>query len=359
MFATLPEKTEYIKRPYSLLALTNGKGRVSASARGILGAIWKEQQFKGTCLSTYEELSASINVSRSTTARSLRRLSALGKINKIGTSNYTVAISKEVKSRGYIITPDFFYTSRVVFRDGSERFLSKPEIDVLSLILSYTIKQEDPFDDIESTGKGFVGSVGNIGRLVCLSTTSASNAIESLMKADLIYRNATTDGRNGVAYNRYIANTEIVKLMRKQMRKNKSDVDFTPSELKRLNRETDRQRYYAERERTWTHKIDKKQHALNEIKGYASARIEYKSNAVKLARAEVDGDVENVKAIERRNKELVDIMNRIALSRYTQAEINADGSVNESPPWKCCDIKGYKSDGSPCDCWRKKGKRTK
>ncbi len=347
MFTAIPNTIEYAKRPYSLLSLTNGKGRVSACSRSVLGAIYKEQAFKGNCKKTYNELMTEVNVSRATTSRSLKALYDSNIIYKKGTSSYSVVLDKSLKSRGYIITPDFFYTSKVKFCDGSERFLTKPEIDVLSFILSYSIKQTDEFDG-DSDGKGYVGSVSNIGRLVCLSTTTVKKVIDSLLHADLIFSNDTNESRNGVRFSRYVANSLFVKKVRSQMRKNKGLTDNVTIDM-----EAERQRFYAKRTDKHNKEVKDKQHKLNQIPEYGKAELESRKNEKDIAQAEIDKDFNLVDRLIEHKRQLAELKRKIALTKFSADIIDENGDIHIDPPWKCCDEQGYKADGRPCDCWKK------
>ena len=194
----IPENFTYTKRYYSHFA-EMAKAGFAALGKAVFGRIFGECSWKQTCEETYPEMAKVLNCSRSSVARWVKKLGEKGLIKRLdGTRSEYKTDESARDSDGFIITPSFFYTTEFTFKSG-ERNLRQNEIDVASYILSWSLNPKT---------KGYKGSIGNIARTLGISTSTASEAIESLIETSLIKREETPDVLNGAAIFKYTADKD-------------------------------------------------------------------------------------------------------------------------------------------------------
>lgn len=341
----IPEEFTYTKRYYSHF-ISMKKSSLPAFGRALFGVVFGDCAWKKTCEGTYNELAERMNCSRATVARSMKRLNDGGMIERVEgkRSEYTTSKSKK---EGYVLTPDFFYTMTPTFKSGETRKLRPTEIDVLSFVLSWTLN---------NTMKGYVGSVGNMARTLGMrSTTTATEAIEALVRCELIFRNNTKHTINGQDIYKYVANSELVLAMRKAFAKNKDDVDFTPKAIKDLNALAERDRFYSKLRAKAEKEAEQKQHRLFVDSEYALAYRERRDLDLSVAKTDNGAKVEE---IERRRVALWNKMiTRAHVLGVPAEDLTPTGNV--APKYRCdkCNDTGDRiSDGIACDCyvWRRR-----
>lgn len=335
----IPEEFTYTKRYYAHFKSLR-ESSLSAFGRAIFGFVFGACEWKNTCEGTYRELANAVSCSRSTVARSMKRLDSKGMIERVEKKRSEYKITAQEKKDGYALTPDFFYSMTVNFENGEQRKLRPTEIDCLSFVLSWTLN--------ERTG-GYIGSVGNVARTLGMrSTTTATEAIEALIRCKLIYRNGTEKSINGQKIYKYVANSELVLAMRKAFAKNKGGLDLTPKAVKNLNELTERKQYYELKQTKADNLALAKERRLRMDRGFVEAYRSYK----KLY-------MEDKPSTERERRYYWGIMTvRAKALNVDPADLEETGAIRRIYSCQKCNDTGDRlDDGMPCDCYKRERKR--
>lgn len=199
--------TGFIERPLSWF-----KNAVTRSASKITG-YWYSFSLEGNaCNVGYSTLCEKLGTSRATVSRTVRAERKRGNFNVVrnGGKNtaytYVYERSKEFRVR----TELYFYTD--FFRiDDTYRTLTDAEVDVLSLIYTWTRNDKT---------KQYVGNYGDIARQLGLDYFTVRRVVKSLRLAKLIKRlsRGSNDHKKAV----YKANMSRLKKLEKQNKKAES-----------------------------------------------------------------------------------------------------------------------------------------
>lgn len=330
----------YIKIPYELLGALRGNGRRFTSGMRLIGAmIHSYSDEQSTCNHKYNTFCASMNLSYGTVAYGLLGLQEANYIEKKGRSSY---ISK-LQSKYFLRMPLFFLTETFSIKGEFPRELTLSEALVLALF--YTRCKNDKKAD-----KTFTTSASDIKNILNLSVRSARRAINTLLRAGLIYRAADEKGLNGYKKSTYHLNDYLLRLRRgngsTSPTSNPAESKWENPSVRSANLRAERESYYARKRSAAIALAERNNDFARSDREYAQAeKQEYKADR-EIAKAELfGGDIAALKRSwqEARNKRLY----RLKKIGLTMEDLE--------PKFECskCSDSGYLPSGVACDCYRK------
>ena len=333
----IPEKPTFIRRPYSFFHKSVAGRKLTRSELAIMGAVYSFSGSENGCTYSYSRFQREFGISRATVARAVSAMKASGEVSQDKAHKASAAYRfDESAEKACIRTELWLYTFQFEI-EGQKRYLTKSEIDVLSLILSH---KTNP-----NTIGAFVASVRQIAGILNLSATCVQRALDALLHADLIYRER---GINGSRKSRYKANDKLmrkaVKKMRKEVREQR--VDRRTAAEAAADERTERERYYAKIRAERESRKDYFLSLLGADEAYHRADRELRTLDVALARAEIF-EPKAVDDLRKRRKSLTVTKSR----RMAALGISAE---DLNPPFRCekCRDTGERADHTYCDCWR-------
>lgn len=264
--------TGFIERPLSWF-----KNAVTRSASKITGYWYSFSNDQSACNVGYSTLCEKLGTSRASvnrTVRSERERGRFGIVRNGGKNTayrYVGERSKEFRVR----TELYFYTD--FFRiDDTYRTLTDAEVDVLSLIYTWTRYEET---------KQYVGNYGDIARQLGLDYFTVRRVVKSLRLAKLIKRlsRGSNDHKKAV----YKANMSRLKKLEKQNKKVANSQPSKPLSIAQLDAKTDYFRAeQLEESRIWDI-TDRNQEKLRNHPRFREIAVELAELEIKIAKAEL------------------------------------------------------------------------
>ncbi len=260
--------TGFIERPLSWF-----KNALTRSASKITGYWYSFSSEGNACNVGYSTLCEKLGTSRATVSRTVRAERERGNFNVVrnGGKNtaytYVYERSKEFRVR----TELYFYTD--FFRiDDTVRTLTDAEVDVLSLIYTWTRYEKT---------KQYVGNYGDIARQLGLDYFTVRRVVKSLFSAKLI--NRPIKGSNDHDKSIYKANMSNLRKLEKKSKKQEKKAKTIAEIDARIDRERAEQ---LERERIERSVLGIKEKA-NASPRFREVAAELASLDIKIAKAEL------------------------------------------------------------------------
>ncbi len=288
----------------------------------------------------YTALSDKLNVSRTSIwrATSNEKLRQTFDIERRGgkATNYT--FNQETPKEFSVRTELFFYTEEFVIF-GKERRLTDSEVNVLSLIYTFT--------RYEKAGK-FTGNYADMARMLHIDYFTVLRAVSALFSAGLIYR--PRKAKNDKAKSEYVANMKRIRALEKlNKKKEKGSATVAEGEAKRIKGIDERaewERFYARR---------KENAELMQAKALkkANKNLRFRELAVELAKMEISlGKAETyapltLPALQAEKVALLAERKQVLESMSMTEEMLTVHYACE----KCSDT-GFLPNGKPCGCYK-------
>lgn len=331
--------TGSLRVPYSYYKRNHG----SRSKILLLSTIFTFSK-NSTCNLSFNKFAERLSLSRSTVARGIKALKDSGEIlqDKSRRSCAAYTDAKRTSDRGFVKVDLYFYfTLFTIRREKDQRYLTKAEIDVLSLIKTHCSNKEN--------GGNFLGSVRGIAGTLNLNKNTVQNALSVLLRAGLIYRPSDYRGVNGNKRSVYTVN---MKLLRRSERNYKKTLvtatlpkkALTPEE-KAADARAARERYYFERRNRSENRVQYFKDKLNQDVTYKAINTAYRSLTPKIGYAEAH-HLPDLEALRAQKQELKEQRKR----RMAEFGISEE---DLTPRWVCekCQDTGYLPNGHMCDCY--------
>ncbi len=340
----VPEKYSTIRRPYSLFHAEINGHKLRRSELAIAGIIHsyssKEEQ---RCMHSYTRFAQELHFSRATVADAIKTLRDEALISQ---EKRKISAAYRIEKKfdgGYMQTPLWLYTAQFMLKTTSETvYLTSAEIDVLSLILTHTQRNN-------GTGE-FSGSVRRIAGMLNINKKTVQKAISKLLAVELIFRPET--GMNGHARSTYVANAKILRKKEKALMKAQKPSERRSQADVQADERAERMRYYQLRENERKQRIEFFEEKIAADEEYKRIKYEKGKIEIALAKAEVfeptAADSLRIK-LETLNLQFNGIRaRRMAELRLTPKDL--------APPYICsaCKDTGERANGQACDCWRKR-----
>ncbi len=341
-------RAESISRPLDLSVFGNvrlsGGGRVIASAIRSFGRGEHSAKFK------YHELSTRYNISVATVAREIKKIKLSDAFER-GKKVYLYKFKGgEPSTNEYITIPDWFNFITVTV-NGRKKLLTVPQMEVLAYIRSFS-------------PNGIRTSCRWIAKKLGISHVTVSRAIKILK--DEVNGIIEIEGENGyeesVNKNIYVT----YKVNSKRLRQIKAGIiKSTPKSVADKQKAIEernintREEYY--RAVTWAEdaRINKVESDLNADRDYTECKNELSKTEISLTKAEYQEEQEgysddvHAKIAElRARKEELAREYREHLERLGYAE---NDLIRHNICAECKDT-GKRDDGTPCDCWKRRGR---
>lgn len=356
---TTQQKTGFIMRPYGSF-----KDGAASSAETLLeGLVYSYAVGKKLCKMGYAAICSRFNLSRSTLSRKFKRLVEKGSIsvtrNGQGCSEYTYELDAS-KDAAHVRSEDVFFTANFEIKERNgekyERTLKLSEIDVLSLIYTHTWDGKRPF----------VGSHKDIAALLGgYAEETICRAVSVLKKARLIVHKLVRNGKTlEHHFNVKMKTLQKYGITRRELlaeRKGKkpSDKPTTPKSdkaqpksdfqkyIEAVNARSERERFYALRREAAQNAADRCKAEANKDKRFKWITGELGRIEFELAQASIYNP-SGLAAIKTRKaaylRERREILCRLGIDED-------DLTVEAHCKCRICFDKGFRADGTACDCY--------
>jgi predicted transcriptional regulator len=333
---------EFIMRPLSFFRA--GATRSASKIRGFLYSFSKKKEFEGG----YETICNALQTSRASVwrAASEKNVGADFEFARVvGKNSRYTYVGEHTGKEFHVRTELWFYLEKFDI-DGAERLLTDAEIDVLSLIYTFT--------KFEKKGK-FEGNYGDIARMLGLDYFTVRRIVNALFSADLITRPIKAANKHGKSV--YVANMKMLRYLEKKYKKavqRESDkpsgvASFVNETVKNLDAKADRERFYEKRKEEAEKKAEKVLEKARENPRFREITGELGALEYKLARAELYAPL-TLPGLEKQKVDL--LAEREAILKQMGLSV---GTLDVKYYCKKCSDTGYLPNGKACDCYRFKG----
>ena len=200
---TIQKYPTYINRPYSFFHISMERRKLTRSDLAIMGVIYTFSDMENGCTYSYDDFQRKLRVSRATVARTLNYLKLCGKISQDKTHKTSTSYRfNKTTEKACIRTYLCLYTSKFNI-DGKKQYLTKAEIDVLSLMITQS--------NYSDRGKTYRGSIRKIGQILSLSNNTVQKTISKLLKTGIIFQSGKDKGINGHKMSVYHINEKLIR----------------------------------------------------------------------------------------------------------------------------------------------------
>ncbi len=337
----------YLRVPYSHYRTIGSRSRIL-----ILSAIHTFSDAERRCNKTYHTFERELQLSHGTVARGIKALKAENRIDqdKSRRTGASYTCTQRTTERGFVKIELYLYATKFQIRGKAEpRYLTHAEIDVLALIKTHCANER---------GKGhFDGSMRGMAHTLNLSKTTVQNAIDTLLKAELIYRPSHSCGINGHKRSEYTVNKKLLRRSEKNYNKksapkgdgaqakSKTMSSREEQRVQAANERSEREQYYAAFRHT---AIDRAEHfntRLERDDTYKRVNAALRAMQPKIARAEIFDTAELAQLIMDERRLKAERAKRMAELNISEADL--------IPKWHCpkCEDTGFMKDGRICDCY--------
>ena len=272
----------FIMRPLSFF-----KPGVTRSASKIRALLYSYSMMNERFDGGYAAIRDAVRTSRASIWRAVskEKLPKDFELERHGGENGKYTYVGEHNGKGFHIRTELWFYGEKFDVDGAERLLTDAEIDVLSLIYTFTKH--------EKTGK-FEGNYSDIARMLGLDYYTVRRTVKALFSAELIFRPKKSANHHKKSV--YKANLDLIRrLDNAYKKKHKQAQDKqcgakTQSRkvsVRNLNDKTDRERFYAERREEAQQIADANTAKANAIPGFRELAADLSVMEIKLAKAEI------------------------------------------------------------------------
>ena len=332
----------FLMRPYSFFR-SEGSSRPTRSETILRGWVYSMTRNEGhVCRFGYGAFAEKFGLSRSTVARTVRRLRGVGAISaqRKGGQNSVYTYVGDVSSASHIRTETWFFTERFNV-GGAVRYLTNAEIDVLSLIYTHTRNVRT---------KRYEGSIREMAGILNISEKTVMRSISALFAADLIARPGI--GVNGHQKSVFTANVKALRKIDKQVKKAEKEAakqqEQLPAHVQAANAKAERERFYSiRRERSLQLEEHFKSQARKNPRFELNERERAKLN-LQMAKAEIYEPL-TLPALQARRAQLDAERARI-LDEQGVEEWQLDAKNHAI--CKLCFDTGHLPDGHGCSCYK-------
>lgn len=340
----VPDEGGYLRVPYDFC-----KSAKRTSDCLVQAMIYSFSCVKGQpdarCAMSYTRMQDKLHYARSTVNAAIRHALGKGTFDQDKSSRfratykYLPAEEEGCASALPSFTVDFYMLhTQFIGKDGTARYLPKSAAMVLGLIKTH------------HENGGFSGSDRKIARTLGYTPKTVRKALNLLIGLGLIFRPAENRGINASKLSSYIPNGKALRkaqrAFNKEMRGASKSAAKTPEEIR-----IERDRYYSRLQAAERDRVESLEKELNADSRYFELDRRRRQLEIETAKAEIFAPLRLPGLQEELGRVIVDRARRMAQLGFSEDDLK--------PKFLCvkCEDTGYcKSDGKPCDCFRRRGR---